>query len=491
MLIKQTFTAAAVAAAVGVAAPAWAQSVSIAIGSEPTTLDPQLREDGGERAITDNIYETLLQRDAQGVLSPLLAAEMPEQVDATTWEVDLRTGISFTNGEPFDAEAVAFSVNRIIDPEYNSEQASFFASITGAEVVDADTVRILTEGPDPILPARLYWMKMVPPGAAQTEDFASAPVGTGPYMLTEWNRGSSIDLVVNPDYWGDAPQIQEAEFRFIGEFGTRLSSLLSGETDLITNLLPEFVEQVPNAVAVSGLELPIIILDVDEGPTADVRVRQALNLAVDKEALAEALFAGYADVAQGQLLAPSFFGFNPEVEGYDYDPERARALLAEAGAEGIEIELVGTSGRWLKDREIIEVVAAYWAEVGVTPNVRIFEFGEYLNRLFDPETRADAIFVVSSNELLDADRALSGYYHMDGPGASNNNEDMAASIVAARTETDVAAREAMYHEVVQTAFEEAYFTFLLNINDIYGTSDRLTWEPRVDAKLLIKTMSVE
>ncbi|MEM7446363.1 MAG: ABC transporter substrate-binding protein, partial [Pseudomonadota bacterium] len=345
--------------------------------------------------------------------------------------------------------------------------------------------------PDPILPARLYWMKMVPPGAAAEEDFASNPVGTGPYTFVSWDRGSSIDLAANPDYWGDAPSIQEVEFRFISEFGTRLSSLLSGETDLITNLLPEFVERVPRAVAVSGLELPIVILSADSGPTQDVRVRQALNLAIDNEALADALFLGYADVAQGQLMAPSFFGFNPDIEGYGYDPDRARELIAEAGAEGVEIELVGTAGRWLKDREMIEVIASYWEDIGVQPNVRIFEFGEYLNRLFDRETRADAIFVVSSNELLDADRPLSGYYHMDGIGASNTDEHLANLIVEARSETDVEAREALYHEALLLAYDQAYFAFLLNINDIYGTSERLVWEPRVDAKLLVSTMSVE
>jgi peptide/nickel transport system substrate-binding protein len=251
------------------------------------------------------------------------------------------------------------------------------------------------------------------------------------------------------------------------------------------------VNRVPKAASVSGLELPIIILDADDGPTADLRVRQALNLAIDKEALAEGLFAGYAEVAQGQLMAPSFFGFNPSVEGYPYDPERARALIEEAGAEGMEIELVGTAGRWLKDRELVEVVASFWEEIGVEPNVRIFEFSEYLNRLFDRETRADAIFVVSSNELLDADRPLSGYYHMEGIGASNTNEEMAGKIVEARTETDVDAREALYHDVIQTAFDEAYFAFLLNISDIYGLSERLQWEPRTDAKILVKTMSVE
>jgi peptide/nickel transport system substrate-binding protein len=413
------------------------------------------------------------------------------QVDPNTWEVKLREGVAFQNGEPFDAAAAAFSVNRIINPEFNSEQSSFFATITGAEAVDPTTLRITTNGPDPILPARLYWMKMVPPVAAAAEGFAENPVGTGPYKLQSWNRGSDITLVANPDYWGEAPAIQEVEFRFISEFGTRLSSLLAGEVDLITNLLPEFVGGVPRAASVSGLELPIVILSADSGPTQDVRVRQALNYAIDKEALAEALFAGYADVAKGQLLAPSFFGFNPAIEGYPYDPERARELLAEAGAEGVEIDLVGTAGRWLKDREIIETVAAYWTEVGVKPNVQIFEFGEYLNRLFDPETRADAIFVVSSNELLDADRALSAYYHMDGVGASNSNAELAELITKARTETDVAAREALYHQATQIAFDEAYFAFLLNINDIYGASERLVWEPRVDAKLLVSTMAVQ
>jgi peptide/nickel transport system substrate-binding protein len=356
--------------------------------------------------------------------------------------------------------------------------------------VDPLTVRILTQGPDPILPSRMYWMKMVPPAYSQTEEFASAPVGTGPYVFDSWQRGSALTLKANPGYWGTPPSIDAVNYRFVGEAGTRLAGLLSGQYDLITNLQPEFVDQVPKAAHVAGLELPVVILSAISGPTQDVRVRQALNYAVDKEVLAERLYEGYAQVSRGQLLAPTYFGYNPDVEGYPYDPDKARALLEEAGAVGAEIELIGTAGRWLNDRDLVEVIASFWQEVGLQPSVRIFEFNEYLNRLFDRQIRADAIFVVSSNELLDADRPFSAYYHMDGVGASNHDAEMAALIEQARTETDVAAREALYHRIVEHSFEQAYFLWLLNIEDIYGMSERLEWTPRVDAKLLVSEMSV-
>lgn len=483
------------AAAFAVASLTWtaasAQTIGVAIGSEPTTLDPQLRDDGGERVVTDNIFETLIVRDPAGELGLGLAASEPVQVDDTTWEVQLREGVAFQNGELFDAEAAAYSINRIIDPEFNSEQLSYFNTIAGAEAVDATTLRISTNGPDPILPARLYWLKMVPPVASAEPDFAENPVGSGPYALESWSRGSGITLTANADYWDGAPEIDEVEFRFIPEFGTRLSSLLSGEVDLITNLLPEFVDEVPQSFAVTGVELPIILLSDENEPVGDLRVRQALNYAVDKEALAEALYEGYADVMQGQLLAPSYFGFNPDVAGYPYDPEKARELIAEAGAEGAEVTLYGTAGRWLKDRELVEAVAAAWQEVGITPDVRIVEFSEYLDRFFDPENRQDAFFTVSSNELMDADRPFSAYYHMDGIGAANHNARIAELVDQARTETDPEARAAMYHEAIQIAFDEALYVYLLNINDVYGASERLVWEPRVDGKLLVDTMAVE
>jgi peptide/nickel transport system substrate-binding protein len=332
---------------------------------------------------------------------------------------------------------------------------------------------------------------MVPPKHAASAKFAEIPVGTGPYKFVQWKRGQSIKLAINNDYWGEKPQIKTVNYRFIEESGTRLAGLMAGEFDVITNLLPEFTGRVPKAVNIQGLEHPIMILNADGGPTKDVRVRQALNYAVDKEALAEALYEGYAQVAQGQLLSPSFFGFNKDVRAYPYDKEKAKSLLKEAGAEGVTVELIGTSGRWLKDREVVEAVAAMWQDVGIKAKVRIFEFNEYLNRLFDRKTRGDAIFVVSSNELLDADKSFSAYYRAGGIGSSNTDKALAALIDQARTETNMQKRASLYHQAVKRAHDQAYFVWLLNIEDIYGMSKRVEWAARVDAKIMVNEMKVK
>lgn len=468
-------------------------AITIALGSEPTTLDPQLREDGGERAVNDNVYETLMARTAEGDLVPGLAAEEPTQVDDTTWEFVLREGITFHNGEPFNAESVVHSLERITDEEFASEQASFVSTYAGAEAVDEYTVHISTTGPDPLLPTRMYWTKMVPLEASEEEGFADNPVGTGPYRFVEWVKGDHVTLEKNPDYWGDNPSnIDEVTYRFISEPSTRLSALLADEIDLMTNLLPEDVERAPQAASVQGVENPIIILDAtsDAGATSDVRVRQAINHAVDKDALANDLFEGYASVAQCQILSPQITGFNESLEGYPYDPDRARELIAEAGAEGATVEIVGTAGRWLKDRETVEAVAAYLNEVGLQAEPQIFEFDEYLNRLFG-EVRPDSVYVTSSNELLDADRQLSAYYQLDGVGDSNEDEELDGWVDEARETTAPDARQDLYDQATQKACDEAYFLFLLHIEDIYGLSEQLQWEPRVDAKMLVQEMMVQ
>ncbi|RWR29278.1 ABC transporter substrate-binding protein [Sinirhodobacter populi] len=473
------------------ALPALAQSITIAIGSEPSTLDPQLRDDGGERQVNDNIYETLMIRTATGALEPGLAAAAPVQTDPLTWEFTLRPGIMFTDGEPFDADSVVASVKRVVDPANASEQMAYMGPLADAEKVDDLTVRIKTSAPDPILPARMYWLKMVSAKYAADPKIAEVPVGTGPYKFESWDRGSGITLVANPQYWGGAPQVQEVTYRFIPEAGTRMSGLMSGEFDVVLNLLPEFAEAVPQYKAVSGLETSVIILGVDNPVVQDVRVRRALNMAIDRQTLADSLFAGLATPTKGQLILPGAFGYNETLADWPYDPEAAQKLVEEAGATGQTITLVSEAGRWLKDRELTEAVAAYWQAIGLNVNVQIDEFSVYLDKIFDMDHRPDSYFVLNSNELFDADREMAFAYEPGQGGASNSDKALGEAIVAARSETDMAKRKADYDAITQKLHDEAYDVPLLNHEDIYGLSSRMDWQPRIDAKILVKDMKVD
>jgi peptide/nickel transport system substrate-binding protein len=491
--LKSGLAAAILALGFGLSATAMtaAADIFVGIGAEPATLDPQALDDGAERAVNDNIYEALYSRDTEGNLSPGLAAELPVQIDPLTWEIKLKEGISFHNGEPLDATAVAYSLKRIVDPELASNQFSYASTITDAVVVDPLTVRVTTEAPDPALTARLYWIKIVPPVYAEEAGFAEAPVGTGPFKFSRWDRGQEVVLEANADYWGDAPDIDGVTFRFIPEASTRLAGLLSGELDLITNVAPEFVPQLPKVATVQGLELPYILLNAKEGsPIADVRVRQALLYAIDREALADGLFEGNATISTGALAVPSAFGFDASLKGYSYDPDKARQLIEEAGATGASIELVGPGGRWLNDRETVESIAAFWTEAGLDVTVTIPEWSEYLSRIFDPVNRPDVYYSSSANELFDADRSVTAYYHKDSPGASNDDAELAGWIDQARFETDPVARQALYSQILKRSEEQGLVASLLNVQDIYGLSERLSWEPRVDGKLILSGATV-
>jgi peptide/nickel transport system substrate-binding protein len=466
-------------------------SIVIAIGGDPSTLDPQAADDGNERAVNDNIYETLIARDPKTTeLVPGLA-ESWKEVDATTWELKLRQGIKFHNGEPFNADAAAFSVNRVIDPEFKSEQISFFSTIKEAKVVDSNTIQVITDGPDPTLPARLYWLKIVPPKYAADANFGTKPVGTGPYKFVEWVRDDHVDLEANADYWGTTPTIAKVRIRPIKEEVTRLAALKAGEVDLVRGLIPEYVSEVPKALSTPGLEFPWLRLNTLVGPLTDKRLRQAINYAINKDELAQSLYSGYAVPADGQILTPGHFGYNPKVKAYPYDLEKAKQLIQEAGYTGEEIEFVGEAGRWLKDKELIEAVAGQLRAAGLNVKVNIVEWSQWLDLLFAGADKAPTMqFSSHSNELLDADRTLSALFQSTGSQTAYSNPQFDQLVDAARTETDLAKRADEYHQAVQIAYDDAAVGFLLNLKDIYGMTKRVEWTPRLDGKVLVIEMKL-
>jgi peptide/nickel transport system substrate-binding protein len=339
----------------------------------------------------------------------------------------------------------------------------------------------------------MYWLRMIPAKWATLPDFASKPVGTGPYMFSEWARGDHITLTANTSYWGSPkPSIETVTYKFVPEESTQLAGLAAGNFDLITNLIPEDAKRAPKAIAVRSTEHPIFILNARPGTqvTANAKVRQAMNYALDKNAIASKLFLGYATVDAGQLLSPSAFGFDTKTKAYPYNVAIGKKLIEQAGASGKTVHLVGESGRWLKDRELIELAAQAWRSIGLDVDVKFYAFPQYLNRLFDQKTRPDVVFVSSSNELYDADRPFTTYYESTGIGASNSDKQLQTWIDKARTELNVNKRAALYHAAVNKARQQAYFAWLVNYEGLWGMSKNLQWQPRSDGFIFLNTMKL-
>jgi len=467
-------------------------SMVIAIADEPSTLDPQATEDGNERAVTDNIYETLLRRDsATNELIPWLATEMPTMVSDTKWQFKLREGVTFSNGDPFNAESAAFSINRVMNKEYNSGQVDFYGGIVDAVAVDALTVEVNLAAADPVFPARMYRLKMLNPKTTDASIIEKA-VGTGPYVLGAWNRGQDITLSVNPTYWGVKPVITDVKIKFIPEANTRVAGLQSGEIQLATLLPPEQAKDAPQVITRDGIEFPVYRLKNYEGVTKDPRIRQALNYAVDKEALANDLFSGYASVAQCQPLTPSHFGFNANLKPYPYDPEKAKALLEEAGYKGEEVSLLGATGRWLKDAEMTQAVIGYLTAVGVNVKADIRPFSSYIGEFVlnrqSGKPQPNIGFVSASNELFDASK-IETYYSGTGGLGSYVNKDLDNELLAARSASDSATRLGHFSKALEIGCtEDPVFIFTVVLQDIYGASANLSWNPRSDGMIYISDM---
>ena len=471
-------------------APVGAGSVVYAVGADPTTLDPQATDDGNERAVNDNVYETLVFRNGQtSALEPGLALSWTLKSD-TTWEIKLRPNVKFTNGAAMNADAVVFSVKRIIDPNLKSAQFSYLNSIKGATKVDDLTVTITTDGPDPSLGSKLTWLKVVDPAYAATADFASKPVGTGPYKFVEWKKGQSVTLTANPDYWGTKPAIKDVTIRVIPEINTRLQALKGNELDLTANLSPELMSQAPATANVKSVEFyEIYFSNQNPGkPFADKNTRLAAQYAVDKEGILKSLFAGLGTVQAGQIIRSDWPGFNPNLKAYPYDVAKAKSLLA---GKTPEIKLVGEGGRWLKDKETLQAVAGYLTAVGFKVNLDIQEFGAWVSSLFLPyDQKPDSIWGSTSADLLEADRPLTQTI-CGSKQVTWCNQQYTDLVNKARITTDAKARQDLYNQATQIQYDESPILYLINPDDIYGLSAKLVFKPRLDGKILFKEMSLK
>jgi peptide/nickel transport system substrate-binding protein len=476
----------------------YAQPVVVMQSADAVTLDPTMNRETPTFNVLMNLFDALLFKEPDGSFSPGLATSW-EAVDDTTWTFELREGVSFHNGEPFTAEAVVYTIERILDPETASPIQRGFSFIESAEVEGDYGVTITTTSAQPLAETYFSELMIVPPGYFEevgADAFAREPVGTGPYRFVSWQPDVSLRLQANADYWRGAASVQELEFRPVPEAVTRFSSLSAGETDLITSVPPSLtssVESAPNARLETVESARVIYIGMNtlqEGPLQDTRVRQALNHAVDVDAIAQGIFGGLATPTT-TLLTEADFGYTDAVSPYTHDPERARELLAEAGYEdGFEVTLGTPNGRYTNDVQVAQAVAAQLGEVGVRANVEVREYGAYVGELFSGNA-PDLFLIGWGNAPLDADFILYPLLRTDDLLSYYSNPQLDTLLDQGHTTLNRDEREAAYAEALEIIQEEAPMIFLYKQVDAYGVSERLSWTPRADEFLWLYSATLQ
>jgi len=382
--------------------------------ADATSLDPHRTNDGPSFLVINQIYETLLVRTARGLEPRLAVAWRP--VGDRTWEFKLRRGVRFHDGTPFGAEAVKFTLERFINPQSRARAFFVLSMVESVRVISDDTVQVTTLFPFAALLNHLTHpaTSIVGPAAVGRfgADFGRNPVGTGPFRFESWIARDRITLVRNEDYWGGAPQIARVVMRPIPEASTQIVELESGGVDVVFNMPADAVPRLERNPRVTVYKEPsfsanYVGFHLERPPYNDVRVRRAVGHAVRVAGLISFFLKDLALPANGPL-APVVFGAHPDLPGYRYDLDRARALLAEAGVRpGLRSRLlIFESAEW---RRIAQAIQASLQPIGIQVEVDVVEFGTWLSRLDRGDF--DLYGMRWGTVTLDADYTLYSLFH--------------------------------------------------------------------------------
>ena len=505
-LFKQAGAAAALAALTPVTAAAQARKPTLTIGfpSTPETIDPHQFRSVLSGSIINLMGETLFTRDPQTMEIKPLLAESVKNLNPNTWELKLRRGVKFHNGEEFNADSVKFTIERAVLSKLNTLAKLTMPPSFGQEVVIVDpyTVRIVTKVPDPMLPARLAAESMnVAPakGLAEFRDkfVTDRFIGTGPFRFVENVVGDRVVLEANPGYWGGKPPSQRIVWQVIPDAATRLAALQRGDVDVMLNLpfpLAPAVEGDPNLRVyseLSSLTHGILFNARESAPLKDRRVRQALNMAVDRAAILKGLYVGrgqFLNTVTGKNVANTM-----DPGPYPYDPVRAKALLAEAGyAQGFELTLWQSIGRWVLAEETAQVIAGYWDKIGVKTKVQVLEWAEF-NKRAGGSAHKDCFYYAFINGTWDASYTVQRFKpdfqtfrYFDASG------DLLKTIEEYERTFDPKRRKELGAKALTGLHDEAVWLFLWQLDELFGVSKKVKgFKMRPDNFLWVRDTYVE
>jgi peptide/nickel transport system substrate-binding protein len=442
-------------------------------GGDSVSLDPAIVTDGESFKVTQNVFETLLNFGEQDTtIKPGLAKEWKVSDDGLTYTFTLEEGVKFHDGTDFNAEAVVKNVKRwqAGDKEEFYYYSSMFGDIIKDVKADGDYTVVFTLA-RPQAPF-LKNLAMSPFGIASPtafekdgDKFGQNPVGTGPFKFVEWRATESITIEKFADYWQEGlPKLDKVIFKVYADNTARLNALISGEIDLADGINPSDGKTVEGNSALQLIERPsmnvgYLGLTNTRAPFDNKLVRQAVNYAIDKQAIVDAFFEGVAEVAANPM-PPSIGGYNEDIDPYPYDPEKAKALLKEAGYDGKEIELwaMPVARPYMPDAaKVAEVIKKNLEAVGIPAKIVTYEWAVYLDKVKDGE--ADAFMLGWTGDNGDADNFLYTLLSKDNIGSNNyayySSEEANKLLLEAQSETDEAKRNELYKQAQVIIHEDA------------------------------------
>ena len=480
------------ALAVGTAQAQTKDTLVVDMPGDVATMDPHVQWDTESYAVYRNIFDNLVTRDGTGKIVPQVATAW-KYTDDKTLVFDLRSDIVFQDGSKLSPEDVAFSIRRIINPDFKSPQLSQFDQIASAEVTGPAQITLRTKTTYPALMAQLVKLSIVPKAYVEKvgdQKFNQEPMGSGPYKLRAWQRGVQTTLDANDAYWRGKPPFRTVTFRAVPDIPTRLADLRTGRADITYGLSPDDAESMKSEKALQLLTAPterIAYLFVNASATAtkDKRVRQAIAMAIDRDTIITALQQGYARPVN-IVLTPANFGYIGDIPGWPHDPARARALIKAAGAEGATIKLI-TSPAY--DRRLNEAVQQMLGDVGLKVEISMMDQPTFLKRRQGTAEEAEALSQGRwSCACQDADGVIFPLFRSGSIWSKMANPTFDAEVDAARVTLDENLRLAHYRKAFEILREEVPGVGLFQTVAIYLARKELKWTPTANEAFFIMDM---
>lgn len=396
----------------------------------------------------------------------------------TTWVFELRQGVTFTNGEPFNADVAAWNINWVLDPANKAPLTTDLALVQSAKATGPYTMEVTTKQAFPNLPLALTRLYLLPEKYMQTaglDGFQKQPIGSGPYEFVSATNGQDVMLKANPHYWGKAPAIANVTFYAIPQDAQRANALTTGEVDMANHLTPDLAPQFashPNigVVAIPSLRLMFVILDTTQpGPLQNTKVRLALNYAIDKQAIVKDLLRGDGKPLNGQPLSPEYFGYDPTLKAFPYNPTLAKQMLAEAGYAGpaLHLEFYAPQGRYTDDAEIAKAIAGQLQAIGAQVNLHVYDWGTFITQFV--QKKLGPMILIGYSTQPDADFQL-GIVRCGQVYSYYCSTDFDALLNKATGTLDNKARQALYQQADLIMHNDVPYIYLHQEYTIWGVS---------------------